>query len=136
MSSNIRALPWYKKLVEGTLIGRDLVIFWLMGSTTPSRPLLEILWPKHFLSQSECLVLLQKISLEWLYYWNSFFVWEFRIIVESYRISFGYWWLWQFFIRVCPLKSSLCFYTFSNMFRHLVFINLLFTLYILYSIYI
>ena len=33
---------------------------------------------------------------------------------------------------MCPLKSSLYFYTFSNMFQHLVFINLLFTLYIIY----
>ena len=53
-------------------------------------------------------------------------------MIQTYKISFGYWWLLQFFASMCPLKSSLYFYTFSNMFQHLVFINLLFTLYIIY----
>ena len=57
------------------------------------------------------------------------------IMIETYRISFDYWWLLQFF-TVCPLNSSLCFNIFSNMFRHIVLINLLFTLYIIYFIYI
>ena len=97
------------------------------GSTNPTRPLWKTLWPQNFLSQSECLILLQNISLEWLYHLNSFFVWQFRIMIETYRISFGYWSLLQFFTSVCPLKSSLCFYIFSNMFRYLAFIKLLFT---------
>ena len=105
-------------------------------NTNPTHPLWKTLWPQNFLSQSECFTLLQKISLEWLYYLNSFFVWQFRIMIETYRISFGCWWLLQFFTSVCPLKSNLCFYTFSNIFRHLVFINLIFMLYIYIYIYI
>ena len=113
-------------------MGRDLIIFWLMGSSTTTRSLWKTLWQQNFLNKSECLILLQKDSLEWLYHLNFFFVWQFRIVTETYRIGFAYWWLLQLFTSVCRLKSSLCFYTFSNMFRHLVFINLLFTLYIIY----
>ena len=121
--------------MDGTLMGGDLVIIWLMGSTTPTRPLWKTLWPQHFLNQSECLILLHKIYLGWVYDLNFFYVRQFMIMIETYRISFDYWWLLQFF-TVCPLNSSLCFNIFSNMFRHIVLINLLFTLYIIYFIYI
>ena len=99
-------------------------------------PLWRTLRLQNFLSQSKCLILLQKIYLGCLYHLQSFFVWQFRIMTEALKKSFRYWWLLHFFTIMCPLKSNLCFYTFSNMIRHLVFINLLFTLYIIYFIYI
>ena len=58
------------------------------------------LWPQNFLSQSECLILLNKISPERLYLLNSFFLLQFSIIIETYKISFGYWWLLEFFADV------------------------------------
>ena len=108
----------------------------LWESTTPTHPLWKILWPQNFLSQSECLILLQEISLKWLDHLNSFFIWQFKIMIETCTIIFDYWWLLQLFTSVCPLKPILYLYKFSNMFRHLVLINLLFTLYIMYFIYI
>ena len=57
------------------------------GSSTPTRPLCKTLCPQNFLSHSECLILLQKVSPERLYHFNSFFVWQFRIMIETYRIS-------------------------------------------------
>ena len=87
---------------------------------------------QNFLSQSKCLILFHKSYLECLYHLQSLFVWQFRIMTEALKKSFRYWWFLHFFTSMCPLKSNLCFYTFSNMIRHLVFINLLFTLYIIY----
>ena len=57
------------------------------GSSTPTRPLCKTLCPQNFLSQSECLFHLQKVSPERLYHFNSFFVWQFRIMIETYKIS-------------------------------------------------
>ena len=45
---------------------------------------------QNFLSQSESLIFLQDISPERLNLLNPFFVWLFSIIIETYRISFGY----------------------------------------------
>ena len=118
-------------------MGGDLIIFWLIGEYHPNPPIMENTVAQNFSKPiSKIDSFTKNISQERLYHLNSFFVWKFRIMIETYRMSFGYWWLLPFFTSVCPLKSRLRFYTFSNIFRHLFFINLLFTLYIKYFIYI
>ena len=80
------------------------------GEYHPNSPVME----KHFLSQSESLILLHKISPERFYLLNLFFVSKFNIMIENNRISFSYWWLLEFFAGVCPLNSSLCFLKFKT----------------------
>ena len=85
-------------------MGGYLVTFWLMGGVPPQPGYNGKPCGTRIHSQSDCLILLPKISL--LYLSNSFFVWQFNIMTETYRINFGYWWLLKFFPK-CPLKSSL-----------------------------
>ena len=80
------------------------------GEYHPNSPVME----KYFLSQSESLILLHKISPERLYLLNLFFVSKFNIMIENNRISFSYWWLLEFFAGVCPLNSRLCFLKFKT----------------------
>ena len=117
-------------------MGGDLVIFWLMGEYHPNRSITENTVAPKFSKPIRMLDSFTKNFSRMALSFEFVFFWQFRIMIETYRMSFGYWWLLQFFTSVCPLKSRLCFYTFSNIFRHLFFINLLFTLYIKYFIYI
>ena len=105
----------------------------LWESTTPTHPLWKILWPQNFLSQSECLILLQEISLKWLDHLNSFFIWQFKIMIETCRIIFDYWWLLQLFTSVCPLKPISCLY---KIFKYVSTSCLnQFTFYIIYHVF-
>ena len=71
----------------------------------------------------------KNISPERLYHSNSFFVWQFRIMIETYRIKFGYWWLFHFFASV-SLKM------FFHVYKYLSTSCLYqFTLYIIYYIF-
>ena len=126
-----------KNLVEGTLMGGDLVIFWLTWEVPPQ----PIHYGKHcppqnFLSKSESLIHLQRISPERNYHLNSFFCLAVQDYDWNLQSKFGYWWLLQFFSVVCSLNLSLCFYKFSIMFWHLGLMNLLFTYIYIYTIYI
>ena len=60
------------------------------GEYHPNPPIMEKPVAQNFLSQSESLIFLQDISPERLNLLNPFFVWQFSIIIETYRISFGY----------------------------------------------
>ena len=66
----------------------------------------------------------KNISPERLFHLNSFFVWIFRIMAETCRISFGYWWLLQFsatislktkptFLHIFKYVSASCLYQFT-----------------------
>ena len=100
--------PWWvgcKNPVEGTLMGGDLVNFWLMEGVPPQ--------PTHYGKHHD-----PKISPERLYHLNLFFCLAVQDYDWNLQDKFGYWLLLQFFSVVCPLKLNLCFYTFSNMFWH------------------
>ena len=106
-------------------MGEDLVICWLICRVPPQSAHNGKLWPQNFLSQSECLILLHEYSPERLYLLNSFFVRLFSIMIETYRISFGYWWLLEFFAGVLHLHYMYILYNilFSN-FRYWIQKNL------------
>ena len=120
-------------MVEGTLMGGDLVIFCLMGEYHPQ----PTHYGKHcgpkFSKPNRMLDSFTKnISPERLYHFNSFFVWQFRIMIETYRISCGYWWLLQFFASV-SLKTKLMF---LHIFKYVLTSCLYqFTLYFIYYIF-
>ena len=69
----------------------DLVIFLLVG-IVPPKPIHtgKSCGSINFLSQSEYLILLHETSPARLYLLDSFFVWHSGIMIETYRISFGY----------------------------------------------
>ena len=116
-------------------MGGDFVTFLIDGgSTTPTHPLWKTLCPQNYLSNQNSWFFYKKFSRR-LYPLNSFLCLALHYYDWNLQDKFGYWLLLQFFSLVSPLKLSLCFYTFSNMFWHLVFINLLFTLYISYILY-
>ena len=124
-----------KNLIEGAPMGGDLVIFWLTGWVPPQPLHYEKQCPPKFSKLTRSLDSFTKNSPERLYPLNSFLCLALHYYDWNLQDKFGYWLLLQFFSLVSPLKLSLCFYTFSNMFWHLVFINLLFTLYISYILY-
>ena len=102
-------------------------------STNPNPLIMKNTVAPSFLSQSECLILLQKIFLQkGFIILIRFFLWQFRIMIEPYRISFGYWWLVQFLASV-SLKTK---HMFLHIFKYVSTSCLYqFTLYIIYYIF-
>ena len=116
-----------KNLIEGAPMGGDLVIFWLTGWVPPQPLHYEKQCPPKFSKLTRILDSFTKNSPERLYHLHSFACLAVQDYDWNLQNKFGYWWLLQFLSVVCPLNLSLCFYTFSSMFSHLVFINFLFT---------
>ena len=95
-----------RNLVDRTLIGGDLVIFLLMREVRSQTT--------HYgkdcgpLSKSACLNFFalnfsrKTLSFEFI------FVWEFSIMIGTYKTSSGSRWFLEFFGRVFLLKSSSC----------------------------
>ena len=114
-------------------MGGDLVIFWLMGEYHPKPPIMENAVAPKFSKPSRN---------AWFFYkkflYNGFIIWiRFLLSVQDYDSNLqNEFWLLMASAVLYKCVSSLSFYTFSNMFRHLVFANLLFTLYIIYFTYI
>ena len=114
-------------------MGRDLIIFWLMGSSTTTHSLWKTLWQQNFLNKSECLIILQKDSLEWLYHLNFFFC----LAVQDCD--------WNLQNRFCLLMTSAAFYKCVPLKVKFMFLHIFkyvsasclyqFTLYIIYYIF-
>ena len=64
-------------------------------------------YPKNSLCQSGCLILVLKITPEWLDLLISFFAQQISIIIEINWISFVYWWVLEFFADVSWSKVCL-----------------------------
>ena len=57
-------------------------------------------WAQDSLCQSDCLILSHQISPEWLVLLTSVFARQFSIMIETYLISVGRWWVLEFFAVV------------------------------------
>ena len=106
-----------KNSVEGTLKGGDLVFFLVdRAEYHPNPPIMEnTVLPKF----SKPVGMLDSFT-KYFSRKTLSFEFVFCLVVQDYdsnlQNKFGYRWLLQFSPVVCPLKLSLCFYTFPNIF--------------------
>ena len=114
-------------------MGGDLIIFWLIREYHPNPPIMENTVAQNFSKPiSKIDSFTKNISQERLYHLNSFFVWKFRIMAETYRISFGYLWLLQFFASISLKIKAMFLHIFKYVSTSCLY---QFTLYIIYYIF-
>ena len=119
-------------MVESTLMSGDSVIFWLTGEYHPNPPIMENIVAPKFFKPIRMLDCFTKSFSRMLLSFEFIFVWQFRIMTETYITRFGYWWLLQFFKRV-SLKVKLLF---LHIFKFVSASCLdQFTLYVIYYIF-